>query len=230
MFQIKIQYLSICLIAFLLIACQPEVKKKLSLSDLEKNKNNNLALPIEEKIDLKGLCDELFEETDKDKLIKRLAKSKLSLQEASYTLHILGIKYFESDDFENGMRYQHIAADQYLNPLAMILLARVYADKKETVLEKFPEGSVKTFEQDFSKCYRYLHWALNCGILTMERFSDRYPTDRINYYATPLIDLFESKDSTRLGDFDIEAAVRKMEAELPDIRKQFEALYPKKEN
>jgi hypothetical protein len=223
----KIQYLTIFLISVLCCACQSTVKKKPSLADLEANKNNDFGLPIEEKLDLKGLCDELFEEKDKDKLIKRLGKTNLGLQEASYTLHILGIKYFELDDYETGIRYQHIAADQYLNPLAMVMLARIYADKKAEVLAKFPEGAVKTFEQDFSKSYRYLHWALNCGILTMERFSDRYPIDKINYYVTPLIDLFESKDSTRLGHFDTELAAQKMEAELPEIRRQFEALYPK---
>ena len=39
----------------------------------------------------------LLNEEDKDRLIKQLDKLNLGLQEASYTIHVLGIKYFESE-------------------------------------------------------------------------------------------------------------------------------------
>lgn len=217
--------LAIALFLCLITACENEANKKFTLSELENNKGNILGLKVEDKLDIKGLCDALLEEENKEKLEKRLGKNGLGLIEASYVFHILGIKYFEADDFEKGMLYQHLAADQYLNPLAMVLLARIYSERKETVVEKFPKGVVTDFEQDLSKSYHYLHWALNCAILTMEHFEDRYPTDQVNYHATPLINLFEGKDSTRLGSFDTAAAAKEMEAQLPEIKKEFEALY-----
>ncbi len=225
------RYFNLLAFSFLVIvfltACQSEKTKVYSLSELEQNKKNILGLKANTQPDLKKLCDDLFEIEGREKLEKRLSKADIDLFEVSYIFYTLGVDYLRHNDFEKGMQYLHIAADDYLNPLAMIRLARIYVETKEVVSSKFPQGAVKDFEQDFQKVYHYLHWALNTAILTMEYFKDRYAIDIVNEIATPLIDGFEGQNPkfSPPSDFDKDAAAKDMEKQLPTIRAEFEKLY-----
>lgn len=206
-------------------ACQSDrPQKEFTVEELENNAQNQLELPIEEEVDLFRLQEEL-EKLDKAAIEKRLGKKALGLLEASYLFNTLGLRYFQEDNFKKGMHYHKVAADQYLNPLAMVRLAHIYSDSASAVQKKFPNADLSGFEQDFEKVYHYLHYGLNMAILTMEGFQDDSAVKEVNYMSRSLTDLFQSRDSSILGDFDVKAAEEAMKKELPAIREKFETLY-----
>lgn len=206
-------------------ACQSDQpQKEFTVEELENNTQNQLELPVEEEVDLFRLQEEL-EKLDKGAIEKRLEKKGLALVEASYLFNTLGLRYFQEDNFKKGMYYHKVAADQYLNPLAMVRLAHIYSDSASDVQKKFPNAELSGFEQDFEKVYHYLHYGLNMAILTMERFQDDSAVKEVNYMSRSLTDLFQSRDSSILGDFDVQAAEEAMKKELPAIREKFENLY-----
>jgi hypothetical protein len=211
------------------MSCQTDQPQKaFSIAELENNSNNKLALPLDEELDLFSLTEEL-EKLDKEAIEKRLEQKGLTIMEASYLFNTLGLRYFQDDNFSKGMHYHKVAADQYLNPLAMLRLAHIYTDSAAVVQAKFPDADLNGFEQDFDKVYHYLHYGLNMAILTMEHFQDDYPVKEVNFMSGPLTKLFESRDSSILGDFDVKAAEEAMKKELPTIREKFESFYGLKE-
>ena len=195
-----------------------------SIEELEKNEQNDLKLAVEENPDILTLTGEL-EKLDRAGVEARLQKKGLGLMEASYLFYTLGLRYFQEEDFQNGMKYQKLAADQYLNPLAMIRLAHIYTDSTSSVQKMFPEADLGDFEQDFDKVYHYLHYGLNMAILSMEHFQDNYVVKEANFMSGPLTNLFQARDSSVIGNFDVKAAEAAMKAELPAIREKFEAFY-----
>jgi hypothetical protein len=141
----------------------------------------------------------------------------------------LGNRYFAEDDFEKGMYYQQLAADEYLNPYAMLRLAIIYSKTKEEISSKLPKGKKIEFERDYEKSFQYLLLAINTAVLTMEYFEDRSVMDDINKFGAPLVELYEKRDSSLLKDFDIAKSEEKAKKELPDIKAAFLRVYkPKK--
>jgi len=198
--------------------------KSYTLEQLEQNKQNSLGIESIEKPDLMALNQKLSE-AKKEEIEKILQKKGLNFFEASYALHYLGNRYFADDNFEKGMFYQHLAADEYLNPYAMLRLAIMYSKTKEEIAARLPKGKEINFERNFPKSFRYLLWALNTAILTMEYFEDRTAVDDINKFGAPLIELYEKRDSSLLKDFDIAKAEENGKKELPEIEAKFLKVY-----
>jgi hypothetical protein len=215
---------------FIVLACKSDNPKNriYSLEQLEKNKQNALGIESIEKPDLMALTQKL-NEAKKEEIEKMLQKKGLNFFEASYGLHYLGNRYFAEDDFEKGIYYQQLAADEYLNPYAMLRLAIIYSKTKEEISAKLPKGKKIEFERDYEKSFRYLLWSINTGVLTMEYFEDRTVMDDINKFGAPLIELYEKRDSSLLRDFDIAKAEEKAKKEVPEIKAAFLRVYkPKK--
>jgi hypothetical protein len=198
--------------------------KSYSISELEKNKVNSLNLSVEKKVDFLAICREMAS-SDINSLTKRLQKKNVGLIEVSYGFYFLGSRYLEKDDFDKGINYLHIAADLYLNPLAMHKLAVIYAQPAAQIRKNVPNGQARNFKQDFDKSYYYIHRSINSAIMTMEAYNDRTILDDINKYALPLIELFEKKDSTILKDFDFQAAELRGKKDVQLIRSEFDKLY-----
>jgi hypothetical protein len=223
-------YFFVITLLFIVIACESDNPKNsnYSLEQLEKNKQNALGLESIENPDLLALTQKL-NEAKKEEIEKLLQKKGLNFFEASYGLHYLGNRYFAEDDFEKGMYYQQLAADEYLNPYAMLRLAIIYSKTKEEISSKLPKGKKIDFERDYEKSFRYLLLAINTAVLTMEYFEDRSVMDDINKFGAPLVELYEKRDSSLLKDFDIAKSEEKAKKELPDIKAAFLRVYkPKK--
>ncbi len=223
-------YFFVITLLFIVLACESDNPKNsnYSLEQLEKNKQNALGLESIEKPDLLALTQKL-NEAKKEEIEKLLQKKGLNFFEASYGLHYLGNRYFAEDDFEKGMYYQQLAADEYLNPYAMLRLAIIYSKTKEEISSKLPEGKKIDFERNYEKSFRYLLLAINTAVLTMEYFEDRSVMDDINKFAAPLVELYEKRDSSLLKDFDIAKSEERAKKELPDIKAAFLRVYkPKK--
>jgi hypothetical protein len=221
----KILFRSVLLTLLILSACNnDEASKSFTLSELEKNKANSLRLLVEEKIDLKALCKELAE-ADISGIEKRVQKKNAGLLEVSYGFYFLGSKYLEKNDFDKGLQYLHIAADHYLNPLAMHTLSVIYSKPAEMIKKGLNSSQASQFRQNFEKSYYYLHRALNSAILTMEKYNDRTIVDDVNKYALPLIEIFEKKDSTVLRNFDFQSAEARAKKDLSAIKSEFEGMY-----
>jgi hypothetical protein len=225
----KNKLLALVAILSILSACQfDKAVKSHTVTELESNENNKLQLPTEEKPDILTLCKQLAE-MDKAAIEKRLQKKGLGLFEASYSFYFLGSQYMANNEFDKGIKYQQVAADIYLNPMAMHNLAVIYSKTAEEIKKDLPEGQAKNFKQDFGKTYYYLHRALNSAVLTMENFNDRTAVDDVNRYAAPLITMFEQRDSAILRNFDFAAAEQKGAEDMKLIATQFKKMYNRKE-
>jgi uncharacterized protein YcfL len=221
----KTKYFFLIIGLIILTSCESDkVAKSFTLSELEKNSANALKIPVEKKVDFLALCKEMAT-SDINKLSKRLQKKNVGLIEVSYGFYFLGSRYLEKDDFDKGLNILHIAADLYLNPLAMHKLAVIYAQTAEEIRKNVRAGQARNFKQDFEKSYFYIHRSINTAIMTMETFNDRTIVDDINKYALPLIELFEKKDSTILKNFNNEAALSKGKRDVQLIRSEFDKLY-----
>lgn len=220
--------LSLLCIFLLFLSCQNQEARSYSLEELENNEENVLGLYVAEQPAIQKLCQELGA-MGREEIIEFLQKKDIGLFEASYGFHFLGNRYFVEDEFDKGMHYQYVAADQYLNPLAQLRIALLYYKPTAEIKGALPEGQGKDFAQDFAKSYHYLHLALNYSMLTMSEFADRTAIDDVNHYGRPLIDVFQKKDSTILGDFDVDAAAAKMKAYLPELESKFNTVYVKEE-
>ena len=202
--------------------------KSITLHQLENNQEISLEIESIEKPDLIAL-NQNFSEASKEEIEKLLNKKGLNFFEASYGLHYMGNRYFAENNFEKGMYYQHLAADKYLNPYAMLWLAIMYSKTKKEIASSLPEGMDIKFERDYEKSFHYMIWALNTAVLTMEYFEDRSIVNDVNKYCAPLIKLYERRDSSILKDFDIVKAEEKAKKELPEIKAAFLKMYkPKK--
>jgi hypothetical protein len=218
--------ISLVFLIITVIACKTDNpnNKSYSLEQLEKNKQNNLGLASTEKPDLYAMNGQLSE-MDRAAIEKFLQKKGLNIFEASYGLHFLGNRYFSENQFEKGMFYQQLAADEYLNPYAMLRLSLIYSKTKEEIQSDLPKGQAENFSQDYAKSFHYLHRAVNISILTMEHFQDRTVMDDINKFGNPLLDVFEKKDSILLKNYDVEALEKKAKESLPEIEKTFFVVY-----
>lgn len=209
-------------------SCNDPKNKTHTLRQLENNKENSIDIQSVEKPDLSNL-NEKFSKSSKEEIEKMLNKKGINIFDVSYGMHYLGNRYFAEDNFEKGMYYQHLAADKYLNPLAMLRLAIMYSKTKEEIASNLPQGTKIDFERDYEKSFRYMIWALNTAVLTMEYFEDRTIVDDINRYGAPIIKLYEKPDSNMLKVFDIDKAEKKAKKELPEIEAAFLKVYkPKK--
>lgn len=218
--------LIIAVVIFSILACNSDnpKNKAYTLEQLEQNKQNSLGIESIEKPDLMAL-NQKMSEAKKEEIEKLLQKKGLNFFEASYALHYLGNRYFAEDNFEKGLFYQHLAADEYLNPYAMLRLAIMYSKSKEDIATRLPKGKEIKFERDYAKSFRYLLWALNTAVLTMEYFEDRTAVDDINKFGAQLIEFYEKRDSNLLRDFDIAKAEEKGKKELPEIKAMFLKVY-----
>jgi hypothetical protein len=220
------KFLLFLLLPCLLAACLGENPKfkTYSLQQLEANNENSLQLASEENPDIYRLVQKLSE-MDRSSIEKLLQKKGLNIFEASYGFHFLGNRYFTENQFEKGMFYQQLSADQYMNPYAMLRLSLIFSKSREEIQSSLPEGQAANFQQDYSKSFYYLHRAINAGILTMEYFKDRTVLDDINRFGSPLIELYERKDSVILSKFDIQKAEKKAAENLAEIEKAFLKVY-----
>ena len=217
-------------LVFIAIACTGDnpKNKKYTLEQLEKNRENSLGIESIEKPDLMALNQQLSE-SKKEEIEKLLQKKGLNFFEASYGLHYLGNRYLAENNFEKGMYFQHLAADEYMNPYAMLRLSMIYSKTKEEILENLPKGTKLNFKRDYEKSFHYMILALNTSILTMEYFEDRTVFDDINRFAAPLVEFYERRDSSLLKEFDFVKAEEKGNKELPAIKEAFIKVYkPKK--
>jgi len=220
----------IAALIIMVAACKSEApkNKNYTLEELEKNQKNSLGIESIEKPDLVALNQKLSE-AKKEDIEKMLQKKGLNFFEASYGFHYLGNRYFSENNFEKGLYYQQLSADEYLNPYAMLRLSMIYSKTKEEILADLPKGTKLNFKRDYEKSFRYLILALNTSILTMEYFEDRSVVDNINRFAAPLIEFYEKRDSSLLNEFDIVKAEEKAKKDLPTIKEGFLKVYkPKK--
>lgn len=212
------------ILSFSLSCTNDNTNRSFKLSELEDNRKNSLRLRIEKQPDILRRNEKLSV-MDRYSVENFLRQKDISFFDASFGIHFLGNRFFLEDNFEKGLYYQHLSADEYMNPYAMLKLAIIYSKDTNEILKSLPKGVKLNFKKDLEISFRYLHRAINTAILIMEKFNDRTAIDDINRFGQPLIELFEKRDSNTLGSFDVKAAEEKAALDIKNIKSDFNKIY-----
>lgn len=193
-----------------------------SLEQLQDNMRNKQQLKVEPKIKIGELCESLKAQS-LEEIKERLTKESLGLYEASFGLHYMGNRYLQSGDFQHGFHFLEVAADEYLNPLAMLKLARIYYMPTEKLAESFPEGSLQGFEQDWQRAYYYINMSLSITERITGGRRGHYLIDVVVFNGVGILDQLTAYGQQ--GKFDEVAARKYVDEHMPKNLTLYERMY-----
>lgn len=209
------------------LTAAPKIAGKLGgagagLDRLCNNHYNRLNLPVGKMTDVKQIIDAARKSTPQE-LKAKLNANNITLQEASWDLYYLGQKSLSDNDFKSFVKYLTVAADDYLNPWAMTLLAKVYYYDKARWQKDFPKAQITT-DQNLEKSYTYLQVAFVIGGEIEHDYQDNAILTGVTNGGLALKDTFEG---TGVKGFNSQDAINKNKASMLDKVKTFKRLYEK---
>lgn len=129
---------------------------------------------------------------DKEELLNQLEQEAMTLYEVSYGLYCLSMRCMQQEAYQDGFRYLSIAADDYLNPLAMVKLARLYYHGAQKM--NIPPEVLVSREQDLVRAYYYITLAFQIGGVITDTFGKNKVLDAIVNSGLALLDTFNLPD------------------------------------
>jgi len=193
-----------------------------NLERLCNNHYNRLNLPVGKMADVKGIIEVARKSTPAE-LKTKLNANKITAEEASWYLYYLGQKSLSTDDFKGFVKYLTVSADDYLNPWAMTLLAKVYYYDKAEWQKQFPKAQITT-DRNLEKSYIYLQIAFVIGGEIETDYKDNAILTGVTNGGLALKDTFEGKG---VKGFDPQAAINKNKPAMIEKVKTFKRLYEK---
>ncbi|MCW3098814.1 MAG: hypothetical protein JWL77_4432 [Chthonomonadaceae bacterium] len=119
------------------------------------------------------------------------------------------------------VKYLTVSADDYLNPWAMVLLARVYYYDKAEWQKQFPKAQIPT-SKDLEKSYVYLSVAFVIGGEIESDYKDNSILTGVTNGGLALKDTFEG---TGVKGFNPQNAINKNKPATIEKVKTFKHLY-----
>lgn len=202
----------------LLILSSCSRDKIYTLKELSNNFDNQLKLAITAHADFKAI-NKKYEKKTTEEIKALLTEPNISFVTASYGLYYLGfnhIQHKKEAKVREGIKYLHVAADQYYNPFAMSTLGRMYY----TSTEGLPEG----IEQNVILAYYYTNLAIALGNITAEKSKKgQYVLDYVSRNSLGLFDAL----NTQLVQvrYDVPKAEAKLKNHLEKIKKAYTQNY-----
>lgn len=199
---------------FCLAACSSD--KTYTLEELKNNPTNQLHLSYSKDADFEKI-NQSFEGKKEKEILDLLNQPNVSFASVSYGLYHLGNHYiYDETTVKKGVEYLQIAADQYLNPLAMSRLGRMYY----TPSEQLPKG----IQQDLILAYYYTNLAIALGNISEEQGEKGVFIS--SYMRKNSLGLFDALQSEVIQEkYDVDAAQAKLKKDLENIRKAYKEYY-----
>jgi hypothetical protein len=192
------------------------------LERLCNNHYNRLNLPVGKFASVNQIID-TARKSNPTELKAKLNASNITLEEASWDLYYLGQKSLGDGDFKSFIKYLTVSADDYLNPWAMVLLAKVYYRDKSEWQKQFPKSEITT-DRNLEKSYVYLQVAFVIGGEIDTDYKDNSILTGVTNGGLALKDTFEG---TGVKGFNPQAAINKNKAAMIEKVKTFKRLYEK---
>ena len=195
---------------------------KSGLDSLCDNHYNRLRLPIGKFEQVKAIIA-LNKKSSVKEIKARLNTRKITLYEASWGLYYLGQKSLNDKDYKHFVKYLTIAADDYLNPWAMTLLAKVYFYDKAEWKKQFPDSEITT-DKDLERSYTYLSLALVLSGEIEKEHQDNFLLTGVANGGLAMKDTFEG---TGISGFDARKTLQKHQRELLGKAEAYKQMYEK---
>ena len=152
-----------------------------------------------------------------------LNAKNITLYEASWGLYYLGQKSLSNQDFPHFVQYLTVAADDYLNPWAMTLLAKVYFYDKAAWKKQFPQAQITT-DKDLERSYTYLALAFVLSGEIEKDHQDNFLLTGVTNGGLAMRDTFEG---TGISGFDARRALQKHQQDMLVKAETYKKMYEK---
>jgi hypothetical protein len=168
-----------------------EAVKPATLAEMSDNQYNRHGYDVGDFSEVSQILA-TYTKFDKEQLLNKLEHEATTLYEVSYGLYFLAMRYMQQEAYQDGFRYLRIAADDYLNPLAMVKLARVYYHGAQKM--NIPPEVEITREEDLVSAYYYITLAFQIGGVITDSFGKNKVLDAIVNSGLALLDTFNLPD------------------------------------
>jgi len=154
-------------------------------------------------------------------LTARLNAPGITATEASWTLYYLGQKSLGTNDYKAFVKYLTVAADDYLNPWAMTLLAKVFYYDKASWKKNYPEADITT-DRNLDKSYTYLTLAF---VIAGQIEQDHHDNSILTGVANGGLALKDTFEGGRVQGFDVQASLNRNKPEMIARLQAFQKIY-----
>ena len=141
-------------------------------------------------------------------------------------MYYLGNRYWSRADFEQGLHWHKIAAEDYLNPWSYLTIAGMYFTGAKQLKAKYPTMNLAGFQQDFGKSYYYLHCALELMQQISEGNRSHYIVRLVRKRALFLLEELEVE--AKKGAFDRALIRKELKKDLQPMMNLFDQMYTDK--
>ena len=208
------------LTTLLLAVTSASVFGESALDRLCDNHYNKRGLKSGDFAQVKPIIDSARKATVKE-LAARLNTPGITLDDASWSLYYLGQKSLGDNDFKSFVKYLTAAADDYLNPWAMTLLAKVYYYDKESWKKNYPAAEITT-DRNLDKSYSYLSLAF---LIAGQIEQDHHDNSILTGVANGGLALKDTFEGGRVAGFDPRASLAKNKNDLSAKAQAYQKLY-----
>ncbi len=196
--------------------------KTSGLDSLCANHYNQLHLPVGKFEQVKAII-ERDRKADIPEIKAGLNAKNVTLYEASWGFYYLGLKAIQKDDYANYIKYMTIAADDYLNPWAMVKLAKVYYYDKAQWKKEFPKADITT-DKDLERSYTYLTLAF---VISGEIEKAHQDNSLLTGVASGGLALRDTFEGTGVAGFDARKTLQKRRGDLLAKAEAYQKMYEK---
>ena len=161
-----------------------------TISDYLSNKHNERNFLQGTLVDGNQLIDQYLE-MDKNQVEQHMNDKDLTLHEISNAVYFYAMRHIQENKVQDGFEMLHIAADDYLNPIAITKLARIYYHGPAA----FGKDHNLKMEKDLEKSFYYINLAFNVTGVVKEKTGGKKVIDMVVNSGLALFDTFHGLES-----------------------------------
>lgn len=189
-----------------------------TITDYLNNKHNELNFLQGSLMDGNELIDQYLN-MDKAQVEQHMNETNLNLHEISNAVYFYAMRHIQANKVQEGFDMLHIAADDYLNPIAITKLARIYYHGPAA----FGKDHNLKMEKDLEKSFYYINLAFNVTNTVKEEPGGKKIIDMVVNSGLALFDTFHGLEVN--NKFDSKATQEKQAEEMEAALQLFSEMY-----
>ena len=196
-----------------------------TLEEIRKNSGNSLNLAIDLNMDFE-LVWQSFKGMTQQEIESKLTGEKLNWHEASFGVYYLGSSYLMNEDFKNALECYIDAAENYINPMALVKIARINFIPKDELPSYI--SKLKSFEPDIEIAYLSINKAMESANFIIKKQKDdtaQYIIELVVANGLGLLDTFNTPSVKE--QFNIKKADKKLKNAIKQMEEKYQIIYKK---